>query len=811
MQIKSETQTQNFMKNQKMLSGHALIVVFAMMSLMSFATTSAAVTYSISPNPASVNENAGHLTFTITRSSSSGTATIYASTVQDQGYNNNNGYYVGVLNQTISFSAGQSTAQVSVTINDLALTSGSEIFRFIVQQNSTDPISTYLATDNFTINNTDVAPPTYSISSNPASVNENAGHLTFTITRSSSSGTATIYASTVQDQGYSNGNGYYVGVANQAVNFSAGQSTAQVSVTINDLGLTSGSEVFRFIVQKNTFDPVSTYLATDNFTINNTDVALPTFSISPNPASVNENSPGLLNFTITRSSSSSATTVYVSTVQDQGYSNSGYYVGLLNQAVNFSAGQSTAQVSVTIHDMGLASGSETFRLIAQQNPTDPVSIYLATDNFVIVNNDTGSGAVGPSIGLDARDTGIAAYATQIQAAGYSFIGQYVGNEAGYLTASEASEIQAAHLKLFTIYEKSEMSDTDANKNHTYSWQTYFSESQGEADAARAYTAAIGANQPFGTAIYFAIDLDPGNTSGITEADALNEIDQYFHGLQYYFNTLPSGSTYTIGVYGAGDTLTRVMADGLAKYSWLASPKSWAGFSTWDPTGATSFAWNIHQVRNLPAQPQYGSIQIDTDETSGLPFGAWNGDEVLNISATSLTLPPTTIGTAGATTTFTVSGSGLGAADTVTLLPPAGSEISQNSSSGFNSSLILSPDADGNLSTTTVYARIGASATANISGNLTISDALHNSLNTSVQVNGSGGTDTTPPTISPNGLNYVTNWNLISLSGNASDNIAVTAVTWSNNLGGSGTASGTTAWTISNIALQAGTNPARVRA
>src|SRR5665213_2759552 len=65
----------------------------------------------------------------------------------------------------------------SVRINDLGLTSGSETFRFIVQQNSTDPTSTYLATDNFIIHNSDVVPTIGTISPNPASVNENAGRL----------------------------------------------------------------------------------------------------------------------------------------------------------------------------------------------------------------------------------------------------------------------------------------------------------------------------------------------------------------------------------------------------------------------------------------------------------------------------------------------------------------------------------------------------------------------------------------------------------------------------------------------------------
>jgi hypothetical protein len=246
----------------------ALVIIFRMMLCMTFAARGVADTYSILPNPASVNENAGLLTFSIIRSSSSTVATVYASTVHDQGYSNN-GYYVGIVNQAVSFSIGQTTAQVSVMINDLGLTSGSEMFRFIVQQNPTDPVNTFLATDNFTIFNNDGA-TTYSISPNPAAVNENAGILAFTISRSSSSTAATVYASTVQDQGYSN-NGFYAGVLNQAVSFSAGQSTAEVTVTINDLGLTSGSETFRFIVQQNPTDPVNTFLATDDFTIINKD------------------------------------------------------------------------------------------------------------------------------------------------------------------------------------------------------------------------------------------------------------------------------------------------------------------------------------------------------------------------------------------------------------------------------------------------------------------------------------------------------------------------------------------------------------
>ncbi len=52
---------------------------------------------------------------------------------------------------------------------------------------------------------------------------------------------------------------------------------------------------------------------------------------------------------------------------------------------------------------------------------------------------------------------------------------------------------------------------------------------------------------------------------------------------------------------------------------------------------------------------------------------------------------------------------------------------------------------------------------------------------------------------------------IEIQGNASDDIGVVVVRWSNDRGGSGTCSGTTAWSGSGIRLQAGTNVIRLSA
>jgi hypothetical protein len=79
-------------------------------------------------------------------------------------------------------------------------------------------------------------------------------------------------------------------------------------------------------------------------------------------------------------------------------------------------------------------------------------------------------------------------------------------------------------------------------------------------------------------------------------------------------------------------------------------------------------------------------------------------------------------------------------------------------------------------------------------------------------NGSGGAstsqpapDTTPPTVSIASTAATTGAAALTLSGTAADNVGVTQVAWTNNRGGSGTASGTTSWTASGIPLVTGAN------
>ena len=76
-------------------------------------------------------------------------------------------------------------------------------------------------------------------------------------------------------------------------------------------------------------------------------------------------------------------------------------------------------------------------------------------------------------------------------------------------------------------------------------------------------------------------------------------------------------------------------------------------------------------------------------------------------------------------------------------------------------------------------------------------------------------DATSPTVTISGptsaATYTTTASTVTLTGSAADNVAVTQVTWTNDRGGNGTATGTTSWSAANVTLQAGTNVLTVTA
>ena len=190
-----------------------------------------------------------------------------------------------------------------------------------MQRNSTDPVSTFLAKTNWTIHDEDTGAiqPSYSVAASPNPVNENGGSVTFTINRSGASPAETLFLSTLQGStnGYSANGSDYNGLLNQQVTFSAGQTSAQVTISVINDAASELDETFGAILQRNPTDPVATYLAKTDWTIHDDDAAPTNYAVSASASPVAENA-GSITFTVTRSGSSlPAETIYASNGEQQ--------------------------------------------------------------------------------------------------------------------------------------------------------------------------------------------------------------------------------------------------------------------------------------------------------------------------------------------------------------------------------------------------------------------------------------------------------------------------------------------------------------
>jgi len=214
---------------------------------------------------------------------------------------------------------------------------------------------------------------------------ESADQQTFTISRARGAGAQTVYISTTVTEGYANV-GDYVGIKNQALTFADGETSKTINVSIIDDGEPEPDETFGLIVQENPDDPVDTYLAKTTFTIRNDDMAPTSWSITPEVSSIKENR-RKLKFSISRPDTNSAQSVYVSTVQTEGFYNGNDYAPFANHLLVFSKGQRTKTLSLIIENDRFKEPDETFGLIVQKKPTHSISRYLAKATFTIINED----------------------------------------------------------------------------------------------------------------------------------------------------------------------------------------------------------------------------------------------------------------------------------------------------------------------------------------------------------------------------------------------------------------------------------------
>jgi len=202
--------------------------------------------------------------------------------------------------------------------------------------------------------------------------------------------------------------------------------------------------------------------------------------------------------------------------------------------------------------------------------------------------------------LNGLDTTIelTRHAAALKAQGYDFALRYYSNNAAKnLSLGEARALSAAGLRIGVVWETS---GTHAG---------FFSRAQGLADGAQAFRMAresIG--QPFGSAIYFAVDYDP------TQADLDGVISNYFTGVHAALYVANEGApSYRIGVYGSGLCCGTLVERGMASLSWLSQSAAYAGSRQY----AEQKRYDLIQM--LPARvPGDGGIVIGIDPDATHP-------------------------------------------------------------------------------------------------------------------------------------------------------------------------------------------------
>ncbi|WP_063288285.1 MULTISPECIES: DUF1906 domain-containing protein [unclassified Pseudovibrio] len=189
-------------------------------------------------------------------------------------------------------------------------------------------------------------------------------------------------------------------------------------------------------------------------------------------------------------------------------------------------------------------------------------------------------------------------ASSLAKKGYKAIGRYYSkSDWKRLTQTEAQQLIAAGLTVFTVYE-------DANNS-----AAQFSSETGTAQAQEAMRQAQTViRQPKGTAIYFAVDYDA------SEQDHDQHIRPYFEAINQAFSE--AGSPYKVGVYANGLINQKLLDDKLVDFTWLSQSTGFRNYQEFKDSNK----WNI--LQGPPVRISGTDFDSDTMNLSQGSFGGF---------------------------------------------------------------------------------------------------------------------------------------------------------------------------------------------
>lgn len=294
----------------------------------------------------SVSEADGTMTFTVTKTGSTAVsstvdyATADGTALAGSDYTATSG--------TLTFAAGEASKTVTVNITNDSVFENNETLTLNLSNATDATITTAQATG--TIVNDDSA-PTFSV--DDVSFNENAGTMTFTVTKTG----ATAFASSVNyataDGSATAGSDY--AATSGTLNFAPGETSKTVTVTILDDSVYEGNETINLNLSAAGGATISDSQGVGTITDNE---AAPTFSISD--VAVNE-ADGIMTFTVTKSGATDvASSVNFSTADGTAIAGSDYVA--TSGTLTFAPNETSKTIAVSINNDNVYEHAESFTL-----------------------------------------------------------------------------------------------------------------------------------------------------------------------------------------------------------------------------------------------------------------------------------------------------------------------------------------------------------------------------------------------------------------------------------------------------------------
>jgi hypothetical protein len=281
----------------------------------------------------------------------------------------------------------------------------------------------------------------------------------------------------------------------------------------------------------------------------------------------------------------------------------------------------------------------------------------------------------------------------------------------------------------------------------------------------------------------------GNTSSDTLTVTYNAPDTTAPAVTV---TVPTTSaTYTTGTTPMTVGGTASDAVGVTQVTWANSrggSGTAIGTTSWSASGITLLGGS--NIITITARDAAGNTATDTLTVT------YNAPDTTN-PAVAITGPTSSATHATSVTPMTLSGTAsdnVGVTQVIWSNDRGGSGTASGTASWSATGVVLQSGAN----VITVTARDAAGNTA--ADTLTVTYTPPDTTSPGVAIN-------TPTSAST----YTSGGATMSLGGTASDNVGVTQVTWANNRGGNGTATGTTSWSVASITLQDGSNTLTVTA